>query len=82
MLKKKISAGILVVLVIMAVFSGCAEPEPLRILVDADGREFSEQSCKSSAPICNSTVSGVSGATQSEYSSAAFSILMPSMLLL
>ena len=45
MLKKKISAVILVVLVIMAVFTGCAEPEPLRILVDADAREFSEQSC-------------------------------------
>lgn len=47
MLKKKISAVILAVLVIMAVFTGCAEPEPLRILVDADAREFSEQSCKS-----------------------------------
>ena len=40
MLKKKILAVILAVLMFMAMFSGCAEPEPLRILVDADAREF------------------------------------------
>ena len=46
MKRRQIAIFLAAVLIIVGMFSSCKEPEPLRILVDADAREFSEHSCK------------------------------------
>lgn len=44
---KKTLCILLSVLIFVGLFSGCArEKKPLRVLVDADAREFSQDSCK------------------------------------